>query len=934
MLALSIVVGRKKLTRVSVVVVAAVVVLVLVVAIAAVTVVRHSLPDYTGEESVPGLGNDVSIKRDDTGIPQIYAESSHDLFYAQGFVHAQDRFFEMDYRRHVTAGRLSELVGVNSEALAADKVIRTLGWRRVAEKELPMLNKSTRDYLQAYADGVNSYIADRSPSDLGLSYTILGSTVQLQDIERWTPVDSLAWLKAMAWDLKTNFDSELERAQIHTTVPSVSKVDELFPSAPKSHKPIVTVGQMNKSHLPKGSSLGSKIRIGKKEADEWSMALEGSPAHIDTQQGHKSDSEHKGSDDKGSDKGSDKKLKKNEKNKKEKQDVGAAVTGPDAINAAGAALNAVPQLVGRGDGIGSNSWVVAGKYTKSGKPLLANDPHLALTVPGIWYQAGLHCRTVSRDCPFDVAGFGFSGMPGVFIGHNRNIGWGFTNMGADVTDFYLEKIDGSSYRLDGKNVPLKQRTEHIKVAGSSAVTINVRSTDHGPIVSDVLTDTRFSRPKKSDDASPHKPADTAARKPQYAVSLAWTALTPGRTADAIFDLDTAKNFSDMRAAARTFAVPGQNIVYADTAGHIGYQTPGKVPIRNTVVGGPAPSNGTWPVPGWDSDFDWQGYIKFDQLPSSLDPGDGFIATANQEVTGPAYPNYLGSDFDYGYRSQSIRDQLQDAIKSGDKLTRSDMSTIQMSTENEFARTLVKYLLKVKTNKFTGEAVDLLRDWDYTEPADSAAAAYFNAVWASVLTYAFAGEIPKPATPNGSSRWMGAVAKLLKQPDNSWWDDKLTPNVVETRDEVLARAMTGARKELTAKLGKDPADWQWGRLHTLELKQSPLGSDSVPGIVRWVYNAGSHEVGGTTSVVDATSWSAASGNYIVTSGPSMRMVLDFKDLNKSTWVNLTGNSGHPFGKHYLDQLPRWLQGKTYRWPFTRSAVKSATTDTLILRPDDE
>ncbi|NYI65897.1 penicillin acylase family protein [Spelaeicoccus albus] len=900
MLVLGIVVGGKKLTRISTIVIAAVIALALVIAIAAVTVVRHSLPDYSGTESVPGLGHDVVIKRGDTGVPNIYADSSHDLFYAQGYVHAQDRFFEMDYRRHVTAGRLSELVGTNSEALTADKVIRTLGWRRVAKQELPLLSKSTRAYLKAYADGVNAYLADKSPSDLGLAYTILGSTVHLEDIESWTPVDSLAWLKAMAWDLKTNYDSELERAQIHTVVPSVAKVDELFPDTPKSHRPIVTRGQMNKSTLPPGSRVASKIRIGKKEAKEWATALEGSPAHTDTPRGHDT--------------------------------TEAAGTAGAALKTAGAALNAVPQLLGRGDGIGSNSWVVSGKYTASGKPLLANDPHLALTVPGIWYQAGLHCTTVNKDCPFDVSGFGFSGMPGVFIGHNRNIGWGFTNMGADVTDFYLEKIDGSSYRLDGKNVPLKQRTEHIKVADANTVTINVRSTDHGPIVSDVLADTRLARPKKTDAETPRHAHDVPARQPQFAVSLAWTALQPGRTADAIFAMDTAKDFSDMRSAARSFAVPAQNIVYADTAGHIGYQTPGKVPIRNTVVGGPVPSNGTWPVPGWDSDFDWQGYIPFDQLPSSLDPKQGFIATANQKVAGAGYPNYLGSDFDYGYRSQAIRDKLQNAIGHHKKLTRADMSAIQMSTSNEFARTLVKHLLKVETDKFTGEAVDLLRNWDYTESPDSAAAAYFNAVWASVLKHAFGGEVPEPATPNGSDRWMGAVARLLKHPDNSWWDDRLTPNVVETRDEVLEHALSDARKELTASLGKDPDDWQWGRLHKLELKESPLGGESAPGIVRWAFNGGSHDVGGTTAVVDATSWDAASGNYTVTSGPSMRMVLDFDNLNRSTWVNLTGNSGHPFSAHYLDQLPRWLKGTTYSWPFTKPAVDDAATDTLTLKPD--
>ena len=269
-------------------------------------------------------------------------------------------------------------------------------------------------------------------------------------------------------------------------------------------------------------------------------------------------------------------------------------------------------MVGRGDGIGSNSWVVGPKRSSTGKPLLANDPHLGVGIPGIWYQTGLHCRSVSPACPFDVTGFSFAGLPGIVIGHNQSIAWGFTNLGPDVSDFYLEQLSGDSYRRGKSYLPLKQHTETIKVAGGQDVTTTVRETVHGPLLSDVIPSVA--------QAGRTALVEGKAETTSYAVSLAWTGLLPGHTADAIFKINTAQNFAQFRDAARDFAVPAQNLLYADTQGHIGYQAPGQVPIRASSTTGAPP--GYWPAPGWDPRYDWTGFVPFEQMPTAYDPPEG------------------------------------------------------------------------------------------------------------------------------------------------------------------------------------------------------------------------------------------------------------------------------------------------------------------------
>ncbi|HEY9523551.1 MAG TPA: penicillin acylase family protein [Thermopolyspora sp.] len=857
-----------------------VLVLLLVVTGILVFTVRRSFPQLDGEIRVPGLAGRVTVYRDRYGVPQIYADTAADLFRAQGYVHAQDRFWEMDFRRKTTAGRLSELFGEST--LDVDKVVRTLGWRRTAGQELAMLKPATREALDAYSAGVNAWLGEhRGAWDQSLEFAVLKLTNRAYTPEPWTPTDSLAWLKAMAWDLRSNMDTELQRAIVAAHVP-IERVKELFPGYPYDrHRPIVTSGAGDRSPIVVGASAGSTR-------------------------------------------------------------FGPATAG--ALEGAERAVAALPALLGTdgGDvsGIGSNSWVVSGRLTDTGKPLLANDPHLGPRIPSIWYQAGLHCRTPDVACPYDVVGFTFSGVPGVVIGHNARIAWGFTNLGPDVTDLYLEQVKGDSYRYKGEWRPLEVRRERIEVAGGKPVELAIRSTQHGPIISGVLPDAKRALPgaaagitaqaaagqgtagqgtdRQGVDGTDVDDLVTVEPGARLAVALRWTALEPGRTADAIPMLDTAVNWAEFRAAAAAFEVPAQNMIYADVDGNIGYQAPGRIPLR-------AKGDGRWPVPGWTGDYEWIGFIPFDRLPRAYDPPQGFIVTANNAAAPEGNGPFLTFDWSYGYRSQRIADRIEQAAGKG-AITIATMADIQRDTYNGLAPALVPYLMRVKD---APAARDLLRGWDFTQGADSAPAAYFNAVWRHLLAAIFDDELPEPARSTGSDRWFEIIQALLDRPDDAWWDDVRTKDRRETRDEVLSTAMDGAADELTKRLGGDPASWRWGDLHTLELTNETFGTSGI-GPIESLFNRGPLTLAGSRDAVDATGWDARVG-YEVDWVPSMRMIVDLADLDRSRWVNLTGASGHAFAANYTDQAELWADGGTTPMRQTLQAVRKDAADTLTLTP---
>ncbi|TWF98294.1 penicillin acylase family protein [Kitasatospora viridis] len=875
----------------------------------AVNTVRASFPQVSGTIQVPGLSAAVDVKRDAQGIPQIYANTPEDLFKAQGYVQAQDRFWEMDVRRHITAGRLSEMFG--SSQVSTDALIRTMGWRDVAQQEYDtQLSPDTKRYLQAYSDGVNDWLG-KHPGGAGasLEYALLGTANSSYKPEPWTPVDSVAWLKAMAWNLSGNVQDEIDRALLSQNF-SQDQIAQLYPDYPYDRNPVIV----------QGGSLGSDGSYKPPAPAATTTSAPGSQANSAVTQGLTDVSDR---------------------------------------------IAALPQLLGpQGSGIGSNSWVVSGSHTTTGKPLLANDPHLGPGLPNVWYQMGLHCRTVSAACPYDATGFTFAGMPGVVIGHNQSISWGFTNMGADVADLYLEKITGpNTYLVDNKDQQFTTRQETIKVAGGPSQVITVRTTNNGPLISDQST--------QQQNVGTYAPVGNAAPDrgtTGYGVALKWTALTPGKTMDAVFEFDKATDWNSFRAAAQDFAVPAQNLIYADTQGHIGYQAPGQIPVRGK-------GDGTYPAPGWDSGYNWTGYIPFKSLPYELDPQSGYIVTANQPVTDPTYKPLITKDWEYGTRAKEITDQLQSRLANGGKISPDDMQSIQLDNTSVMAKTLVPMLLKEQvSDPYVRQAQDLLKDWNYNQDADSAAAAYYNGVWRQLLILAFGQKFPasmrpqgdcllveqkadanqpagslggetkivtqcgtaKPdqAQPDGGDRWMEVVRQQLGNPNSPWWD-YIDSNHLQQHglDNLLKEAMKDARQDLTAHLGKDINTWSWGRLHQLTLKEQTLGTDEssiASGLVHRLLDRGPFQMSGGSAAVDATGWNAAAG-YDVDWIPSMRMVVDLSDFDASHWINVGGESGHAFSDNYDDQTDLWRQGKLLTWAYSASAVDQATKNRLTLTP---
>jgi penicillin amidase len=838
--------------------VAVVVVLALVAgAVFSFNAVRRSLPQVEGTLTVDGLSAEVRVVRDEYGVPQVYADTPEDLFFAQGFVQAQDRFYEMDVRRHITAGRLSELFG--EDTLETDKVVRTLGWRKVAEEELKLLDPQAVAYLEAFSAGVNAYVQDRSPGELSLEYTLLALTGLDYQVEPWTAADSVAWLKAMAWDLRGNMQDEIDRARASTRL-DAAQIEELYPPYPYDrHRPIVEGGGIVGGEFDQDASgTGRPEALARVPVDDDVVAQ---------------------------------------------------------LDRVSQALDALPVMVGRGDGVGSNAWVVDGEHSSTGAPILANDPHLAPTLPGVWYQMGLHCNEVGPACPYDVTGFTFAGFPGVVIGHNQQIAWGFTNLGPDVTDLYLEAVDGERYRRGDRWREFERRQETIEVAGGPAFTFTVRSSVHGPLLSDV-SGTYAS-------VGANAPVDGAApdRGSGYAVALSWTALTPSLTAQAVFEINRATGWEEFREAARNFAAPSQNMVYADRDGNIGYQAPGLIPIRKPG------HRGDYPAPGWDRSYDWEDrFVPFEELPTVLNPEEGFIATANQAPVDRSYPRYLGSAWSYGYRSQRIVDLLENRGPLGV----ADMARMQLDTRNGFAPTLVPYLLEVDPGSpYYREGQRLLRDWDFTQPPESAAAAYFNAVWRNLLELTFTDQLPESVEVDGGDRWFEVVTRLLEEPTDPWWDDVDTEDVREGRDDMLRQALQEARDELVRLQSRSVDGWTWGHQHTLTLENQTIGQSDL-GLVARLVNRGPWQLGGGSGIVNAIGWNAAEG-YDVDWVPSMRMVVSMADLDSSTWVNLTGASGHAFSDHYTDQTELWADGETRPWAFTRPAVEAAAVHTLRLTP---
>ena len=887
------------------------VVLALVAGVALTVILRAPLPQYDGTITLAGPTDEVAVSRDGQGVPHIYASADRDLFFAQGYVQAQDRFFQMDVRRHLTAGRLSELVGEAGKE--SDVSIRTMGWRRVAEQEWELLSDEARGFYEAYAEGVNAYLKGKAPWQVANEYAVMGLNLPIGDIEPWSGVDSLSWIKAMSQGLSGAHESEAWRMKMLSKLGSPAAVEELIPPVDESARRPILLDDGSGNLRPRSEyPVASPLPMPEQDAEavdcpgpaDGSAPDEAAPAS-----------------------GPD-------------AEEGAVATTPTAgmsgasgvLQEAQRALDAVPAVLGQGPNIGSNSFVVAGSHTASGKPIIGNDPHLDIDYPSVWSQVGLHCTEFDDDCTFDVEGFSFAGLPGVVIGRNPQLAWAFTNLQGDASDLVVEQNAGpDAYRRDGACLAYKTRTESFKVAGGEPFEVEVRESVHGPIVSGLFA---------PDEDLGQLPGATG----DFSVALQWTALIPSRTAEAWFALNRATDAAGVAAVAALFADPAQNILFATADGDIGYQAPGLYPIRPikapadqqpSMAHGPdnLGADGRWPRPGWDSGYDWQGFYAPQDMPAALNPPDGIITPANQPVTPQDAGPYLGlGGYAHGYRSQQMYDYLADAVAQA-PLTLEQASQVMLLDHSPQADELAPALTDVElSSPRLGQLQKVLAAW-YADGAhmatDSQGAAIMAAVYAHLAHAALSDELGDeyPTDPR-------LLGKLVAEPDNALWDDTTTPEVEDART-IIQRAWAEADADLTAQMGEDHGAWTWGGIHVKKPTHQLLGGEGLPWIARKYFNASPQPVGGAGDIPNATWFDPVVKDgrvdYQVISGASMRMSVDMADVDNARWVISSGSSGHPWSPHVNDQFEDWAEGRMRPWPFRRESVEAAASHTLRLRP---
>jgi penicillin amidase len=802
------------------------------------SVVRSALPQLDGKLQVPGLTASVTVLRDEHGIPTIDAINLDDLFFAQGYVTAQDRLFQMDGMRRFAAGELAEVVG--PDALKHDRQQRVLGMRIAARKTIETISADDRSRLEAYARGVNAFIeshGDRLPIEFRLLH---------YSPKPWTSEDSALIGAYMVQELSTTPQQALVREKVLAKLGPELTADLYVNSSWRDRRP--TVARPTLKQDTDDDDSGSDSSVAKLVEREHSAP--GEPLLLGI-------------------------LFELEQSTRAQTRLREQV----------ADFFADRPLV-----LGSNDWVVSGAHTVSGKPLLSNDMHLGHQMPNLWYEAHLRCGGPACGT-FDVAGVTLPGYPYVIVGHNRRIAWGFTNVGPAIEDAYVETFNENGQYLtpEGWKSP-ELRHEIIHVKGQEDVALDVATTRHGPIVTELV------------------PGET--RK----LALRWTLYDGVR--NPFFAVNSAQNWAQFVRGFSEFDAPGQNVVYADVDGNIGYHATGKIPIR-------ASGDGSLPENGSDNAHEWTGYIPFDKLPSVFNPSSGIIATANSRVTPDNYPYSISAEWEAPWRSARIYRILE----SGKKFSAADMLALQTDIYSDLDRILAeKFVYAIDHSRQASvrvkAAAEILRQWDGRMTADSAAptiAVRGREELVRLLLEPKLGPTPAdPAQEKATLSWKSYEWLM----DTVWLENvvqhqpkRWLPDTYPNYDELLTAAVESA---VTAP--KVPADlnaWKWGSFNPVEIQHPIFGR--VPLLRRWTA-PGVREQSGSQFTVKAVSR---------THGPSERMTVDLADLDHSTLNLVTGEAGNFLSPYYLDQWNAWYQNSTFAWPFSQPAVQKASVHQLVL-----
>jgi len=817
---------------------------------------RRSHPRTSGTVELEGLTSSVEIYRDKDGIPHIYAQTEEDMFFAQGYVHAQDRFWQMEFWRRIGFGRLAEMFGEG--VLGTDIYLRTVGFAHIAQQEYEQIDADSRRILDAYAAGVNAYILNRKPSKLGLEFSLLKLNGVEFEIEPWKPTNSLTWIKVMSQDLGSNMEEELENIERIRTVGLSMAAEFLTPYRDDEMPYIVTDEELvvaDKRHPVSGFTALSEEHV-------------------------------------------------------------SAIAKLETVFVGG--FDPAESLVfGGPGGIGSNNWVITGSLTSTGTAMLANDAHLGAQMPSIWYEIGIHC-TESNGREFNVRGFSFPGFPGVVVGHNDDIAWGITNLYPDTQDLYIERINPENpnqYEVNGEWIDMELTSEEIIVHDEDEpYRLLVRSTRHGPIV----TDHGFMLDYSGFGITPQKPFPENLEF--TALSLRWTALQPSTALKSLIMINRARNFEEFREALRYWDTASQNFVYADIEGNIGYQAPGRIPIR-------AKGEGFLPAPGWTDDYEWTGYIPYDELPYLYNPAKGYIVTANNPVVSDNYPYFIGADYSPGYRAKRIVDMIK---ADADGISIEDMKKMQGDDLNLSALEVLPYLKAVSFEDEDLEtAKEFLLNWDSRMDMDSPQAALYGYFWQKLIEGTFKDQLIEKLWPPGTGNMLGLMYRLLQDPESRWWDDVTTLDVIETRGDILNSAFDKAYENGIEELGENPADWRWGDIHTVEFRNQSFGESGI-GPIEAIFNRGPVAVSGGLSQVNRADWKHDEP-FKAKTITSMRQVIDLGNLSDSLMMHTTGQSGHPGHRHYDDLIDPWRFIQYHPTLWDKSDVEKSSKNRLVLKP---
>ncbi len=787
------------------------------------SMLKSTVPEYSGKVSTDEIGSSVKIYRDSMAIPYIVANTDEDAAFALGYVHAQDRLFTMDLIRRAAEGRLSEILG--PKTIPFDEMFRTIGIKRTAKEMLAQLDPESLRLLKAYSKGVNLFIKN-AKGKYPIEFDVLDYKPG-----QWSPINCLEIGRMMAWELNISWWTDFAFTDLIQKF-GADTAGDIIPQYPENG-PFIIPSYLKK--FPQISSSFMKTDKAFRKFMGWA-----------------------------------------------------------------------------GTHIGSNNWVVDDKLSASGKPIIANDTHLAFSAPCRWYVASINTNDMN------VTGFTLPGVPGVIIGKNNNIAWALTNIMEDDADFYLEKLDSTrtKYFYEKKWNNLKIVSDTIKVKDSSNVVFKIKYTDHGPIISNIHTYSILFPDSHNSNAT---------------VSMHWLGNLVSNEVLSIYKIDKAKNWNEFKDALSTYSVPGQNFVYADKYGNIGYLFGARLPIR-------ANNTTSFIYDGTTNKYNWKGFVPKNNLPSLFNPPDNYIASANNKTV-KSFKYYITNMWEPTSRIERITELLNSKKKHSVK----DFEKYQMDFVSPYAKKLTKYVLEAFDSvNVTGPnlkiALKLLHEWNFKLDQYSQAAAIYSVFLRHLFQNIFLNKMGRELYDEYvfvQNIPLRTVMQLMNNRNSSWFDDPSTPQV-EKRDDILRKSLDDALTELEKKLGKDPTYWQWGDLHYVIFKHTFSGYSSV---IDKIVNIGPFEIGGDGTTIFNTEYPFTigmdkypnfnHGEFENNLGPVMRYIYDFSNPDEMELILTTGESGNVMSNHYKDMSRLWLTGKYLKVRTDLKSIENPKNKLLVI-----